>query len=462
MGMPKEPLDVAQLLADVARRATEYLSAISDRRVAPDESAVQALGRFEERLPVTGCSPREVISLLDETGSPATVATAGPRYFGFVIGGSFPVAVASNWLATAWDQCAGLTAMSPTASKIEAVAARWICELLRLPEDTGVGFVTGSTAASTTALLAARRVLCSRVGWDVDRQGLFGAPKINVVGSDDLHASVAKALGMIGLGRDSMIRVPVDAQGRVDVDRIPALDASTILIAQAGNVNSGAFDDISALADMADRTGAWLHVDGAFGVWARTSSKYEHLVSGLERAHSIATSAHKLLNVPYDSAVVTCRDAGVMEQALATTTSYAIKTDGREPNHFTPEGSRRARGIDVWAVLKSLGAKGFAEHVESCCANAKRFAEILADGGIKILNDVVYNQVLLDLGPQPERDTLLSRIQAEGTCWIGPTMWRGSPACRASFCGWSTTIEDAEKSAQAVLSVRELVRVAPR
>jgi glutamate/tyrosine decarboxylase-like PLP-dependent enzyme len=284
---------------------------------------------------------------------------------------------------------------------------------------------------------------------------LIGAPRIDVVATDDLHASVTKALGMIGLGRDNMVRVPVDEQGRVDIGRVPPIDSSTILIMQAGNVNSGAFDNIDMLADLAERAGAWLHVDGAFGAWARTSRKYEHLVKGLERADSIASSAHKLFNVPYDSAIVTCRHAHAMEQALSVTTSYAVKTDGREPNHFTPEGSRRARGIDIWAVLKSLGSAGFARHVESCCKNAQRFANVLAEGGVKILNDVVYNQVLMDFGPPADRDRLLSMIQSEGTCWVGPTMWRGLPACRASFCGWSTTAEHAARSAHAVLRMRD-------
>ncbi len=455
--MSEKRNELGELLTDAARRAVAYLDTLRDRRVAPDESALRGLTDFDEPLPIDGCAARDVIALLDRVGSPATVASAGPRYFGFVLGGSFPVATASNWLVTAWDQCAGTTAMSPTASKIEAVAAKWVSELLRLPKDTAVGFVTGSTAAHVTALVAARRAVYQKVGWDVDRRGLVGAPRITVVATDDLHGSVLKALGIIGLGRDMVIRVPVDGEGRMVVGRLPSLDPSTILIAQAGNVNSGSFDDLGALAERARSAGAWLHVDGAFGVWARTSPKYAHLVTGLERADSIATSAHKLMNVPYDSAIVTCRDSGVIEEALSITTSYAVQSGEREPNHFTPEGSRRARGIDIWAVLKCLGASGFGAHIESCCANARRFAEILAMGGIRILNDVVYNQVLFDLGPDPRRKTVLTLIQAEGTCWIGPTVWQGAPACRASFCGWSTTTEDSRRSAEAVLKARKQI-----
>jgi len=443
-----------ELLSDVARRAARYLDGLRTRRVAPDASALKALATLDEPLPSTGCAPRDVIALLDGTGSPATVATAGPRYFGFVIGGSFPVATASNWLVTAWDQCAGLTAMSPVSSRIETVTARWISELLQLPQGTAVGFVTGSTTAHTTALLAARRALYLKVGWDVDRKGLVGAPPITVVATEDVHGSVVKALGVIGLGRDSVVLVSVDGQGRMEVSRVPPLGPLTILIAQAGNVNSGSFDDLAALAQLAADSEAWFHVDGAFGAWARLSPTHEHLVRGLERADSMATSAHKLLNVPYDSAIVTCRHPRIIEDALSMRTVYALDSSEREPNHFTLEGSRRARGIDIWAVLKCLGSRGLSAHIEACCANARTFAEVLAEGGIRILNDVVFNQVLFDLGQAEERDRTLSLIQADGTCWVGPTAWRGVPACRASFCGWSTTVEDAMRSAEAVLRVR--------
>jgi glutamate/tyrosine decarboxylase-like PLP-dependent enzyme len=452
--------EVADLLGDVARRAAEYLASLPQRSVAPAPSAIEGLDALDEPLPAEGSTPGDVVALLDRVGSPATVASAGPRYFGFVIGGAFPVAVASNWLATAWDQCAGATAMSPVASRIEAIAARWICELLRLPQDTGVGFVTGSTAAHTAALAAARRAVCLKHGWDVDARGVHGAPPIEIVVTGHVHVSVRKALGLLGLGRDNVTAVPVDAQGRIDVGRLPDCGPSTIIVVQSGNVNSGSFDDLIGVADVAEKSGAWMHVDGAFGVWARTSARYGSLVEGLERADSIAASAHKMFNVPYDSAIVTCRDAGVMEGALAVTSSYAVASHGREPNHFTPEGSRRARGIDIWAVLKSLGSSGFAAHVESCCANARRFAEVLRDGGVSVLNDVVYNQVLLDLGPGPRRDKLLAAIQRDGTCWIGPTVWHGRAACRASFCGWATTEHDAERSARAILAAREHPTVA--
>lgn len=424
--------------------------------MAPAPAAVSALDAFDEPLPAAGCPPSAVIDQLDAIGSPATVASAGPRYFGFVTGGTFPVSIASNWLATAWDQNAGLVAMSPIAAKLEAVAARWLVQLLKLSEETAVGFVTGSTTAHMTALLAARHAILAKRGWDVEKKGLSGAPSIRVVATADLHSSVLKALGMIGLGRETVVPIPVDEQGKIVVSRIPAVDSSTILIAQAANVNSGSFDDIAALAAIAARNDAWLHVDAAFGAWARTSPTLARHVDGLERAHSMAISAHKMLNVPYDSAIVTCRDPGSMTSAMGMTTSYSVLSGGREPNHFTPEGSRRARGIDIWAVLKSLGSEGVRGLVESCCANATTFADTLRKGGVRVLTDVAYNQVLFDLGATELRDRRLAAIQRDGTCWVGPAVWQGSAACRASFVGWSTTLEDARLSAEAILrAIRE-------
>lgn len=257
---------------------------------------------------------------------------------------------------------------------------------------------------------------------------------------------------MIGIGTDNIIRVPVDSEGRMRIDGIPELDASTILCAQIGNVSSGAFDDIAACADLAEATGAWLHVDDAFGIWARVCESKVHLVHGLERADSWVTSAHKLLNVPYDSAVVMCRDAAVMEGALSTTSNYAVKGAEREPNHFTPEGSRRARGIDIWATFKQLGTTGISQHVENCCANARRFADVLRDGGVPVLNEIWFNQVLFVLGAADASDRVLTSVAAEGTTWIGPTTWRGASAARASFCSWSTTLEDAQRAAGSVIA----------
>jgi glutamate/tyrosine decarboxylase-like PLP-dependent enzyme len=441
------------LLRLAADRAMRYVADLPDRGVSPEASAVENLKAFDEPTPKTGAAPAQVIDQLDRFGSPATVASAGPRYLGFVIGGTYPVSVASNWIATAWDQNAGLAAMSPVAAKLEEVAARWLIEMLRLPQETGVGFVTGSTTAHMTALLAARRAILAKQGWDAEQKGLIGAPGIRVVATADVHSSVLKALGMIGLGREAVVPAAVDDQGRIVVSRLPGVDAATIFIAQAANVNSGSFDDISALADIAERHNAWLHVDAAFGAWARVSPKFAPYVEGMERADSMVASTHKMLNVPYDSAIVTCRDSTVMRGAMGITTSYSILSGGREPNHFTPEGSRRARGIDIWAVLKTIGSDGLAALVESCCANATMFADVLRRGGIELVAEVSYNQVLFSLGPVERRDRRLAAIQRDGTCWVGPAVWRGLPVCRASFCGWSTTLDDARISAEAILRV---------
>lgn len=443
--------NISALLGVAADHACRYLEALPERGVAPEAAAVEALKAFDEPMPRSGCAPEAVINQLDAIGSPATVASAGPRYYGFIIGGAHPVSAASNWLATAWDQNAGLAAMSPVAAKLEAVAARWLVDLLRLPAETAVGFVTGSTTAHMTALLAARRAVLAKHGWDVEQKGLVGAPAIRIVATADVHSSVVKALGIVGLGRNSIVPAPVDEQGRIVVSRLPTVDESTILIVQAANVNSGSFDDIAALAAIAERHDSWLHVDAAFGAWARVSPKFSPLVAGLEGASSMAVSAHKMLNVSYDSAIVTCRDASVMTSAMGITTSYAVLSGGREPNHFTPEGSRRARGIDIWALLKTLGSDGLAALVESCCANAATFAEILRKGGVEVLADVVYNQVLFGLGPAELRDRRLAAIHRDGTCWVGPATWRGNPVVRASFCGWSTTLDDARISAEAIL-----------
>jgi glutamate/tyrosine decarboxylase-like PLP-dependent enzyme len=442
-----------EMLEDVTLRIENHYLGLENRSVAPTDAAIDGLSEFDERLPLHGVGIQATIEILDRVGSPATVATAGPRYYGFVIGGAFPVSVASNWLSTAWDQCGGSTAMSPVAAKVESIAAEWVCDLLGIPSSSAVGFVTGSTAAHVASLLAARRNRYARIGWDVDSRGLAGAPPLTIVATTDMHPSVVKALGIVGFGRDNVVHVPVDDQGRMVVRQIPAMDERTIVICQAGNVNSGAFDAIEKIVDLVESSGAWLHVDGAFGALARASARYQHLAAGMERADSVSCSAHKLFNVPYDSAIAICRHAADMEGALSVETSYAVKSGGREPNHFTLEGSRRARGIDIWAVLKCLGKQGFAAHIDACCANARKFADILSTGGLPVLNDVVFNQVLIDFGDRDRRDRLLRAIQADGTCWLGPSLWRGKPVCRASFTNWSTSLHDVAQSARAVLRI---------
>ena len=346
------------LLEDAARRAIRYAADVHSRRVSPSPAAVARLAELDRPLPGGPTDPAAVLALLDDVGSPATVATTGGRYFGFVVGGVLPAAFAATWLASAWDQCAGVVALSPAAARIEDVALSWVAEVLGLGADTGGGFVTGATMANFTGLAAARHRLLARAGWDVEAHGLFGAPEVRVVVGDEVHVSLLKALGLLGLGRQRVVRVPVDGQGRMRADALPALDDATILCLQAGNVNTGAFDPARPLVEAARAAGSWVHVDGAFGLWAAASPATARLTDGLADADSWAVDAHKWLNVPYDSGIALCRDAVALRSAMSTSAAYLVQGGGREPDDFTPEMSRRARGVEIWAALASLGRSG--------------------------------------------------------------------------------------------------------
>ncbi len=442
----------AELLADAARRAQRYLGSLETRNVAPSAEAVRALAGFEEPLPDAPSDPRETLRMLDEVGSPATTAMAGPRFFGFVIGGALPVTVATNWLTTAWDQNTGLWAPTPATAALEEVALRWLLELFDLPRDSGGAFVTGANVANLTALAAARRAVLARAGWDVEGDGLFGAPPITVIVGAEVHPTVTKSLGILGLGRKRVIVVPVDGQGRMRVEALPRIEGPTIVCAQAGNVNTGAFDPLADLADAARSSGAWLHVDGAFGLWARTAPSRRSFAEGIERADSWATDAHKWLNVPYDSGLALVRDVHALRASMAITAEY-LPTEGgrRNPADHTPELSRRARGVDVWAALRTLGRSGVADLIERTCAHARRFAEGLAQAGYAILNDVVLNQVLVSFGDAARTQRVIAAIQEDGTCWCGSTVWQGKTAMRISVCSWATTTEDVDRSLAAML-----------
>jgi len=435
------------LLLDTARRAIRYRNALPERSVAPTPQAIAALDRFREPLAQRGTSASDVIAMLDAIGSPGTVASAGGRYFGFVIGSSLPVTVAANWLATAWDQNAALAVMSPTAAVIEEVALAWLVDLFGLPDGTAGTFATGATMASFAALAAARHAKLREVAWDVDADGLFGAPPITVVLGEEAHASVGRALALLGLGRERVRTLAADAQGAIRADALPAaIEAPAIVCAQAGNVNSGASDPFDALRDWSDRAGAWLHVDGAFGLFAGASPSMRAQVRGVERADSWATDAHKWLNVPYDSGIAFVRDPEALRGAMATAASYLPTQPLREPFHFTPDFSRRARGVEIVAALRSLGRTGVAALVERCCRHARRFAEGLRAAGFEILNDVVLNQVVVALGDDATSARAIERIQREGVCWCGPTRWRGRAAMRISVSSWATRDADVERS----------------
>jgi glutamate/tyrosine decarboxylase-like PLP-dependent enzyme len=445
-------LSTTQLLEEASRRAIAYLDSLKNRPVRPDPDAVARLSELDLPVPEKPTAPDEVLAQLDQFISPATMAMAGPRFFGFVIGGSLPVTVAANWLATAWDQNTGYAAPTPGASRLEEIARRWLLELLDLPRECAVGYVTGATVANFTALAAARNAVLKRCGWAVEADGLFGAPPIQVVVGDECHPTLLKSLGMLGLGRSRLTRVPVDSQGRMRADKLPRLTAPSILCVQAGNVNSGAFDPFEPLCAAARDAGAWIHVDGAFGLWARASEALSNMTRGLELADSWATDAHKWLNVPYDSGLAFVRDGQALQSAMAITAEYLPGQGARRnPADFTPELSRRARGIEVYAALLSLGREGLAAMIERNCAQARRFAQGLQKAGFEILNEVVLNQVVVRFGDPERTRQIIEAIQREGTCWAGITVWQGQTGMRISVSSWATTDDDVERSLEAML-----------
>jgi len=348
--------------------------------------------------------------------------------------------------------------LSPVAAKLEEVAMRWMLDLFGLPPGCGAGFVTCATQANFSGLAAARHALCARRGWEVETQGLFGAPPIRVVVGDEVHVSVLKALTLLGLGRERVVRVPADGQGRMRADALPPLDDHTIVCIQAGNVNTGAFDPAAEIIQRARAAGAWVHVDGAFGMWAVASPGHAHLVQGLAGADSWATDAHKWLNVPYDSGIAFVRDPAHLQAAMAVNAPYLVIGEAREPEHFTPDFSRRARGVEVWAALRSLGRQGLADLIARTCRHAARFAAGLQDAGYAILNDVVINQVLVSFGDAEVTRRVVEAIQAEGTCWAGTTVWQGKTAMRISVSSWATTEHDVERSLTAMIRAAAAVR----
>jgi glutamate/tyrosine decarboxylase-like PLP-dependent enzyme len=440
------------LILDTAQRAARHLDSLAERPVQPSRDAVEKLREaLAIALPETGVAAAAVVAELDALGAAATVATPGPRYFGFVTGAALPASVAAGMLAVAWDQNAFSFTSSPAGALYEETALRWLAELLGLPATCGGALVTGATLANVTALAAARHALLARAGWNVESKGLFAAPEIPVYAGAEVHASVRKALGLVGLGRDRVQLLPVDEQGRIRCDALPRLARGAIVCAQAGNVNSGASDDFVALRAWCDGADAWLHVDGAFGLFAAASQRLRAQVAGVERADSWATDAHKWLNVPYDCGAVFVRDPRVLRGAMAMDASYLPAQPVREPFLHSPELSRRARGIEVWAALRSLGRDGVAELVERCCRRAARFADGLREAGHEVLNEVALNQVVVAFGDDAQCARVIERVQEAGECWCGPTQWRGRAAMRISVSGWSTHDADVERSLASIL-----------
>jgi glutamate/tyrosine decarboxylase-like PLP-dependent enzyme len=453
-----------QALETAAAHATQFLRGLAERPVAASAGAEELRARLGGALPDGPSDPAEVVAQLAKLADDGLVASAGPRYFGFVVGGSLPAALAADWLASAWDQNAGLFALGPAAATVEDIAANWLLDLLGLPSTASAGFVTGGQMASFAGLAAARHAVLAGVGWDVERDGLVGAPPVEVVVGAERHVTIDAALRFLGLGSGRVRVVPADDQGRMDAAALPealaACAGPTIVCAQAGNVNTGAVDPLPAICAAAHDHGAWVHVDGAFGLWAAASPARRHLVAGVEEADSVATDAHKWLNVPYDSGLVFVAHPEAHRAAFATVAGYLTpgRTGERDPDAFTPEFSRRARGLPVWAALRSLGRAGVAELVERCCGHARRFADLLgAADGVEVLNEVVLNQVLVrfaDPGGDSDGRTreVIRRVQEDGTLWLSGTTWHGVAAMRISVSNWSTTTDDVDRAAAAILA----------
>ncbi len=446
-------MDTADLLVlrDAAARAVAYAAAVDDRAPFPSPDAVAALAAFAEPLPDAGTDPAATLRMLDEVGSPATVASTGGRYLGFVTGATLPVALGGAFLTAAWDQNAALPVMSPVAARLHEVVRGWLVELLGLPPGTALAFVTGATVANATGLAAARDALLLRMGWDAQADGLFGAPPVPVVVGAQAHSTLVKSLGLVGLGRSRVHVVPADDQGRLRADALPDLPGPVLVCAQAGEVNTGACDPFGAIADWLAPRGGWLHVDGAFGLWARADPDRAPLVAGLERADSWATDGHKWLNVGYDCGLAFVREAADLRRTFAASAGYLPGSGGFDAMHHTPQSSQRARQIEVWAVLRTLGRRGVAELVARSCATALAVADRLRAGGLTVLNDVVLNQVLVRAGSDAATTALVAAVQDGGRVWCGPTVWDGRPALRVSVSSWKTTPADADAVADAVL-----------
>jgi glutamate/tyrosine decarboxylase-like PLP-dependent enzyme len=451
-------LDHPDLFEQARSHALAYVAESRTRRVVPDAAALRGLAAFDEPLPERAVAPEAILRRLHEHASPATVATTGGRYFGFVTGGAVPAALAAKWLVDVWDQAAALYVLSPAVMRIEEVCERWLVELLGLPGTTRAGFVSGTSSATLCGLAAGRNALLARAGWDVNAHGLFGAPALRVVLTEQHHATVFKALGLLGLGRERVERVPTDNQGRMRADEMPALDDRCLVVAQVGNVNSGSFDPLDVITERARAAGAWVHVDGAFGLWAAASRNKRELTRGLARADSWSVDAHKTLNAPYDSGVILCKDGDALVTALQAVDSYILYGRERDGMLYTPEMSRRARAVELWATLMALGRVGIEELVDRLCAHAARFGERLGGHGFRVLNDVVFNQVLVACeSPELTRATLRG-VQESGECWCGGATWEGEPVIRISVCSWATTEDDVERSVAAFVAAREAAR----
>lgn len=451
----KNQLRTKYLFEQAKTYSYEYMDRLQETDVYPSASAIAELKVFEEPVPEHPCSPASVLDMLNSYGSNASVAQSGGRYFGFVCGGILPVSLAAKWMSDTWDQNSALYVLSPIAAKLEEICEKWITELLGLAHGTAAGFVSGSSTAIICALAAARNQLLFRQGWNVNEQGLFGAPPVRVVLSEQAHSSVFKALALLGLGKERVQLAPADDQGRISLEKLPPIDQNTLLIVQAGNVNSGAFDPLNELCEIANKAGAWVHVDGAFGLWAAASKDKYNLIRGFEKADSWSVDAHKTLNAPYDCGIVLCKNRSALVSAMQAVGSYIQFSDNRDGMLYTPEMSRRARSIELWALLKYMGRSGISALVDRLCDHAEYFAERLKENGFTVLNEVVFNQILIKCETAEKTKATLKNIQSCGKCWCGGAIWNNEPVIRISVCSWQTTRQDIDESVEAFVNCRE-------
>src|SRR5262245_24008663 len=444
-----------EVLNEASARAYNYLRTIQDRHVGVQPEALEKLPALGGPMPESEEDPRAITQLLEDIGSPATMATMGRRFFGGVIGGAFPISVATHWLADAWDQNACLFDFSPVSAYLEDVVLGWLLRLLGLPLTSGGAFVTGTQMADVTCLAAARYSVLNETGWDIDQHGLFGAPPVTVIVGEEVHATMLKALRILGFGTSQLRMVRTDSQGRMKASEIPVVAGPVIVCAQVGNVNTGASDPVEEICEVADDMNAWVHVDGAFGLWAAASPARKHLVNGIDQADSWATDAHKWLNVPQDSGVAFVREPKILQNAMNIAAAYYPEPNAakREPMQWGPESSRRARAVEIWATLRALGTKGVEDLIERTCNHAAKFAEGLRAAGYEVLNDVVLNQVLVSFGSDEATSRVIQAIQNEGTCWCGGTDWKRRKAMRISVSSWATTDADVTRSLEAILKI---------
>ena len=446
------------LYEQAQRYAFEYSDEALVRNVFPSGQALLDLRHFDEGLPQHSGDAKAILDQLHRYGSPASVAQTGGRYFGFVNGGILPVSLAAKLLTDFWDQNTALYAMSPITSKLEQVCEEWLRQLFGLPDTTVAGFVSGTSSAIFCSLAAARYRIFKNHDWDFNKLGHSGAPPIRVIASSQTHGAVVKAIALLGFGIDNIEWVDCDDQGRIIPGAMPALDNSCIVLLQAGNVNSGAFDPLQEICDNANAVDAWVHIDGAFGLWAGGTKRLAHLTEGMEKAHSWSVDGHKTLNTPYDSGILLCRDKDALVMALQASGAYLNFSENRDGMLYTPEMSRRARAIELWAALKYLGSDGVDELVYGLHERAVQFAAELKSAGFKVLNDVVFNQVIVAPSDNDETtQSILEAIQQSGECWMGGSVWKGKKIIRISVCSWVTSEQDISRSVQAFIQARQSV-----